>query len=340
MTAEAGPAPTPGRVLVTGASGFVGYHVAERLVRAGRPVRCLVRRTSSRSRLAPLGVELAEGDVAGGAGPGGGQALVDACAGCEAVVHSAGITNAVHPADYFRVNAEGTLRLWMAAEAAGVRRFLLVSSLAAAGPSPGDIPQDETVEPHPINAYGRSKLEAERVVLGVGGPVAAVVVRPPAVYGPGDAAILTLVRAARRGWFPRVGKAARRLSLVHGADLAEGILLALERGAAGRVYYLTDGDVHDLWEVALAMAAALGRGVRPLPLPRAALWLGALGGEVAAALTRRPALLNLDRVRQLTRDRWTASDARARLELGYRSRYDLAAGMEDTIRWYRSVRWI
>jgi nucleoside-diphosphate-sugar epimerase len=70
------------------------------------------------------------------------------------------------------------------------------------------------------------------------------------------------------------------------------------------------------------------------------MWLGALAGEIVGGITRRPAVLNLDRVRQLLRTRWTASDARARLELGYRSRYDLAAGMEDTIRWYRSVRWI
>ena len=328
------PGAAPGRVLVTGASGFVGGHVADRFAQAGWRVRCLVRPTSSRRWLASLGAEFALGDV------GAGHGLAAACAGCDTVVHAAGLTNAVHPGEYQRVNVEGTLRLWAAAEAAGARRFVLVSSLAAAGPSRGAEPQDETAEPRPVNAYGRSKLAGERVVLGVGGPVQAVVVRPPAVYGPRDADFLALFRAAARGWFPRFGRGPRTLSLVHAVDLAEGIYLAAERGAAGRVYYVTDGAAHDLWEMAEGIGAALGRGVRALPVPAAALWLGALAGEAQAALLRRPGVLSFDRLAQFSRTGWTASDARARLELGYRSRYDLPSGLEDTVRWYRGVGWI
>jgi nucleoside-diphosphate-sugar epimerase len=312
----------------------VGGHVAERLGRAGWTVRCLVRATSKRQWLESLGVELAVADLTAGGG------LAEACAGCDAVIHAAGLTNALHPSEYYRVNAEGTLRVWMAAEAAGARRFLLISSLAAAGPSRGPEPQDETATPRPINAYGRSKLAAERVALEVGGPMAGVVVRPPAVYGPRDADFLVLVRFARRGWFPRIGRGPHPLSFVHAADLADGILLALERGAGGRVYYLTDGVPHDLSEYGEAVGRALGRRLRPLPVPRSALWLGALAGEARAALLGRTATLNLDRVRQFVATGWTASDARARLELGYRSRYDLGSGMEDTIRWYRSAGWI
>lgn len=324
-----------GRVLVTGASGFVGSHVAERFAGAGWSVRCLVRATSSRRWLEPLGVEFVVGEV------GGGRGLAEACAGCDTIVHAAGLTNAIHPGEYQRVNVEGTFRLWMAAEAAGARRFVLISSLAAAGPSPGAAPQDETAAPRPVNAYGRSKLEAEQVVLGVGGgPMAALVVRPPAVYGPRDTDFLTLFRTAARGWWPRLGHGPRTLSLVHAADLAEGIRLVAEDGEAGRVYYLTDGAVHAPGEMGAGIAAALGRRVRTLPVPGAAMWLGALLGEAQAALFRRPGALSFDRLAQFTRTGWTASDARARLELGYRSRYDLRSGLEDTVRWYRSVGWI
>lgn len=328
-------APAVGRrLLITGASGFVGSHVAERFAHAGWTVRCLVRATSDRRWLEPLGVEFAVGDV------GGGRILAEACAGCDTVVHAAGLTNAVHPDEYQRINCEGAFRLWMAAAAAGVRRFVLVSSLAAAGPSRGSEPQDETAPPQPVNAYGRSKLAAEQAVLGVGGPMEVVVVRPPAVYGPRDADFLVLFRAAARGWFPRLGRGSHTLSLVHAADLAEGIQLAAERGAAGRVFYLTDGVVHEHWDMAEGLAAALARRVRPLPVPGRALWLGALAGEVQAALLRQPGALNFDRLEQFSRSGWTASDARARLELGYRSRYDLHTGLEDTVRWYRSVGWI
>ena len=144
--------PRDQRVLITGASGFVGSHVADVMSEAGWKVRCLVRPTSSRRWLEHLPVEYALGDVSSEAG------LDAACEGCDAVVHSAGVTNAIRNQDYFEVNARGTDRIWRAAERSGARRFLLVSSLAAAGPSPTSTPQDESAEPHPINVNGRSKL--------------------------------------------------------------------------------------------------------------------------------------------------------------------------------------
>jgi UDP-glucose 4-epimerase len=253
-------------------------------------------------------------------------------------VHAAALTNALHPDEYFQVNAEGTLRLWMAAESCKVKRFLLISSIAAAGPGRGGGPRDESALSHPVSAYGKSKLAAERAVLETGGPVEPIVVRPPTVYGPRDKDVLTLVQIARRGWFPLIG--ARRLSLVHVLDLAEGIRLALEKGEPRSIYYLTDGEAHALEEVGSTMGHALGRAVRYFSVPNWTLWLAAIGGELTESMIRRPAALNLERVRQFVQSDWTASDARARRELGYESRYDLIRGMEDTVRWYRSVGWI
>jgi nucleoside-diphosphate-sugar epimerase len=168
----------------------------------------------------------------------------------------------------------------------------------------------------------------------------ALAVRPPAVYGPRDADFLPLFRLAKRGWFPKIGRRPRPLSLVHAADLAEGIRLALERGRRDAVYYLTDGGVHEVFAMGQAIGAALGRKVRPLFVPHAAFWVVALAGELQAGAFRRPAPLNLDRLKQFLRTGWTASDARARIELGYRPRFDLPQGVEDTVRWYRSVGWI
>jgi nucleoside-diphosphate-sugar epimerase len=321
-----------GRVLVTGASGFVGSHVAAELASAGWRVRCLVRPSSKRGYLTRADYEFALGNVNDLHG------LPEALEGCDAVVHCAGLTNALHPDEYFQVNAEGTLRLWMASESAKVKRFVLISSIAAAGPSRGAAPQDEKARPHPVSAYGKSKLAAEKAVLTTGGPVEALVVRPPTVYGPHDDDVLILARLAKRGWFPLAG--ARRLSLIHGVDLAEGIRLALEKGNPGSTYYLTDGEVHSLEEVGLAMGHALGKTVRTFSIPNWTLWAGAIAGELTESIIRRPAALNLERVRQFTQSDWTASDALARRELGYESRYDLIRGMEDTIRWYRSVGWI
>ena len=321
---------------MTGASGFVGSHAAENLAAHGWAVRVLVRATSSRRWLQSFPHEIAIGDVRDESG------LLEACRDCDAVVHAAGVTNVRRLSEYFDVNTAGTERLWQAARETGVGRFLYVSSLAAGGPSRDGVVRDETTPPAPVSTYGRSKLAGEEVVLDTGrvpGP-AGVVVRPPAVYGPRDPDVLTLVRFARSGHFPMTLSGRREASMVYATDLADGMRLALEKGPAGGVYYLTDGAVHTLPEVAAAMGKALGRKVRAVPVPRLVLTAAALGGEVWNRLRPTPATLNLDRARQFGAREWTASDRRARSELGYRSQYDLERGLAETIAWYRHIGWI
>ena len=299
-------------------------------------MRALVRETSSRRWLETFPHEIAVADVRND------DHLREACRDCDAVVHAAGVTNVRRPAEYFEVNAAGTERLLQAARRSGVTRFLYVSSLAAGGPSRDGALRDEDTAPEPVSAYGRSKLEGERIVLretGAAGPEC-VVVRPPAVYGPRDPDVLTLVQFAKRGIFPMTLGGRRRASMVYALDLADGMRLALEKGAVGRIYYMTDGSVHELPEVAAVMGAVLGRKVRPIPVPRAVLLLAALGGEVWNRLRSTPATLNLDRARQFGAMEWTASDRRAREELGYESKFDLPAGMQETIEWYRRIGWI
>jgi nucleoside-diphosphate-sugar epimerase len=334
VSSSASSPPDHKRVLITGASGFVGSHVADVMHEAGWKVRCLVRSTSSRRWLEHLPVEYTLGDVSSEAG------LDAACQGCDAVVHSAGVTNAVRNDDYFEVNARGTERVWKAAERAAVKRFVLISSLAAAGPSPGTTPQDESAEPHPINVYGRSKLEAEKIVLGSAGAMEAVVVRPPAVYGPRDADVLTMIKAAKSGVMPLPLSGRRELVMVYAVDLARGIRLALEKSPPGGVFFLTDGNVYTVSQIAEAIGQVLGRRVRTLGIPKLVWWLAALAGEVGNRVFRVASTINLERYKQLQADGWTASDSRARRELGYHPDFDIHRGMEETIRWYRSVGWI
>lgn len=322
------------RVLITGASGFVGSHAADVMVEAGWKVRCLVRPSSSRRWLEHLPVEYALGDVSADAG------LDSACADCEAVIHAAGVTNAIRNRDYYEINARGTERVWRAAAGAGVRRFVLISSLAAAGPSSTSTPQDESDRPHPINVYGKSKLAAEELVLRAPGPPEAVVVRPPAVYGPRDPDVLTMIKAARTGVMPLPLSGRRELVMIHAADLARGIRLALEKSPPGGVYFLTDGNLYTVPRIAEAIGKALGRRVRTIPVPKPVWWIAALGGEIGNRLFSLPCPINLERYKQLQADGWTASDSRARRVLGYHSEFDIDRGMEETIRWYRRVGWI
>jgi len=167
------------RALVTGASGFIGSNLVDRLLPEGVSVKCLVRRRSNLAWLKHLPVTLVTGDFQEPA------SLAPAVADTEVVFHVAGATRAPRRALYFRGNFEATRNLLRACENYGPadQKFILISSLAAAGPSEG-VPLTEDQPPRPVSAYGESKLWAERAVLEFSQKRPATIIRPPAVYGP------------------------------------------------------------------------------------------------------------------------------------------------------------
>jgi nucleoside-diphosphate-sugar epimerase len=341
------PDPSVGPALVTGAAGFVGSHVADALLARGVPVRALVRKTTDRRFLDGGRVRLVEGDVCD-ASAAGEDALARAAEGCDWVVHAAGITQARALDEYARVNAEGSARAARAAVRAGAKRFVLVSSQAAGGPSFEDRPRDETDEDAPVSAYGRSKLDGERLAREALGAAAApdraapelVVVRPPSVYGPRDRAFLELFRLVDRGVVPAYRPDRQQVSLVHARDLAKGIVLAAEKGGAGRTYYLTDGRPTTSAGVIDAIARALGKKPLRLDIPSGMLEAAVWAAEAFARATGRPARITRERLAEWTGLRWTLSDARARAELGYTPTIALEAGIEETAHWYRTAGWI
>jgi dihydroflavonol-4-reductase len=255
------------KALVTGATGFVGSHLVERLLREGVEVACLVRPTSSLAHLEGLDVERR---VATLEDP---EALERAVEGAELVFHCAGLTRARSLPAYAAANVAGTQRLLHAVAQQGrtLRRFVYVSSLAAVGPCPSDEPFDERTVCLPRDAYGATKLAAERAVLAELKWLPGVVVRPPAVYGPRDRNFLPLFRMARRfGLAPVIGSPAKQLTLVHAADLADCLWRAATVDAAeGQAYFVGSGT-HTWSEVLDALAEALGKRLRRMPIP--ALW--------------------------------------------------------------------
>ncbi len=329
-------------VLVTGGAGFVGSHLVDLLAARGARVRVLVRPTTDRRFLEGVAVEYVLGDVAD-AGGSSDDALARAVEGCDIVYHVAGVVRAASRDVYGRVNAEGARRIALAAARAGVPRFLLVSSQAAAGPTPTARPRDESDPVSPVTTYGESKLAGERAVAEVarGTRTEVVVVRPPAVYGPRDRAFLVLFRSVAMGLLPLHAGAKRQVfSLVHVRDLVRGIALAAERAPAGGVYFLTDGVEHAPLEVADAIAGAVGRRPLRLFIPQAAVVAVAWASEFLEKWTGRAGFLSRERVAQWTAPRWTISDARARREIGYAPTWDVTSGMKETAAWYRQAGWI
>jgi dihydroflavonol-4-reductase len=330
-------------VLVTGGAGFVGSHLVEALTARGHDVRVLVRPTTDRRNLDPARVTFVSGDVADPSAEAQ-AALVAAATGAAVVYHAAGITQAASAEQFERVNAGGAERMAVAAARAGVRRFVLVSSQAAAGPNPGPLPRTETDPDRPVGAYGRSKLLAEQRVARIAAEAAhgleVVTIRPPAVYGPRDRAFLTLFRLVRTGIVPLHAPGAQTLSLIHARDLAQGLVGAAGHGTSGALYYVTDGTPVTSARLVDEIARALGKKPLRLDVPKRMLEAVVAAAEAWARATGRPARVTRERLADWIEPRWTLSDARARKEFAFAPHIALEAGIEETALWYRNAGWI
>jgi nucleoside-diphosphate-sugar epimerase len=325
------------RILLTGGTGFVGGHVAEVLAAGGHRVRALTRGKDDGGVLAGAGAEAVRGSLEDG------PSLRAAVEGVEAVVHGAGLIKARRPSEYHEVNAGGTLRLLEACDAARPRprRFVLVSSQAAQGPSPGGRPLAEGEPAAPVSHYGASKLRGEGIARAFGDRMEVVVVRPPAVYGPRDRETLEFFRIAARGWRPRLLGRDLRLVLVHVADLARGIAAAAEApGAAGGTFALCHPEVAAFGAVLDAMARALGREGRALPIPRPLLRAAGFVADQVASLSGTVPVLSADKAREITAPGWVADPSAARRALGWEARIPLSEGIPATVRWYRERGWL
>ena len=324
------------RVAVTGGSGFIGAHLVAALAARGDRVRCLLRPAGRRSRLPAEVEQVAAADL------GDAAALERLVRGCDAVVHLAALTRSWTPRELYRVNRDGTAALCAALARVhpAVGQLILVSSQAAAGPSCPGRPRREEDPPAPVTAYGRSKLAAERVRLRCP-ELPVTVIRPPAVYGPGDRDIFAYFRLVRAGVRPELVPSGR-LSMVYVGNLVDALLLALDRPQHGgqRVYHVADRGVVTMSEVAQWIAAAYGRPTWRLPVPQAALAVAGLPLAAAGRLLRRDLLLSRDKLREIAQPAWVLATRRIQAELGYRPRVRTRDGVRHTAQWYLDQRWL
>jgi len=323
------------RILLTGATGFVGSHLAEALVARGHAVVALARRPESYAVLEALGATPAPGSLEDAG------SLDGALEGVGAVIHAAGLTAAASEAEFLAVNEGGTRRLLeaVARRAPSLRRFVLVSSQAALGPSKRGTPLEEDAECRPVTAYGRSKLAAERAVRERAVPW--TIVRPPPVYGPRDREFLRLFRIVRRGIAPVFGTGAQELCFVYVTDLAEAIARAVETpAAAGRIYHAAHPQVVLSRDFTRAVGRAIGRRPLLVPVPAILAWpIVALIGRAAAAAGRRT-VVNTDKMAEFLAPSWLMAVDRAARELGWQARTGLEAGLARTAAWYGREGWL
>lgn len=322
------------RILVSGASGFIGHHVAAAVQEGGHQPYPLVRQGSAVDDLAPWKENFRTADLRDPA------ALEAAVAGLDAVIHLAGLTRARSRAVFDRVNGAAVGALARACHrAGGIQRLLLVSSLAAAGPS-GDRPRRESDRPAPVSDYGRSKLLGEEQLRQEARDLAWTIVRPPIVYGPRDRDLLPVFRMARRGLVPVVG-GARRFSVVYGPDLARCIVaLALHPRAAGRVVFAAEPRAYEFREIVGAVARAIDRKARILAVPALAARLLAAGGSLVGRFRRRPPFLTLAKLPEVLAPGWACATDEIEALLDGFTWTPLEEGCRHTAAWYRERGWI
>jgi nucleoside-diphosphate-sugar epimerase len=321
------------KALVTGATGFVGSHLVEALRGRGVEVTALVRSPAKAAGLAPLGVRVVAGSLHDR------PALAEAVAGQDVVYHVAGLVAARNEAEFLAANRDGTHNLVDSAGRAEVQRFVLVSSMAAAGPAAKGRPLTGDEPPRPVTAYGRSKLASERVVTASG--LSWTVVRPPTVYGPRDLEVLKIFRLARLGIAPVLGDGTQELSMVHAADLAEALIRGGSCPAAvGRTYYACHPEIVTGAELARAVGRVMGRSpalIRvPAPIGRGVLRVT----EAAARLAGQTTILTADKANEFFQPAWTGDPGPLTQDTGWHATRDLRRGLEETYRWYRTAGWL
>jgi len=322
------------KVLLTGASGFLGSHVAERLQAGGHELRLLLRPTSSLEHLGNVRYERSEGDILDSA------SIRRAVEGMDAVVHVAGLMSARAYEEYERVNSRATHELLYAAKDAGVERFVYISSLAAQGPSP-----DGRVRPPepslPISAYGKSKLNAEYIVRAERLRFNTAIMRLPVIYGPRDRGLLPFFIMARHGFMTLYGDGEHKLSWIHVYDAADAIATVLERSEKpGSIYTTCDGPPHTWRELATAVGDAFGKNLRLFNVPGDVVAAGGSIADTISGITKKPLPLTAEKAQEMKQRYWICDNETIEEQVGWKPQVPYREGILQTVGWYRENGWL
>jgi len=324
------------RIALTGATGFVGSWLAEELIHDGHELTCLVRPTSNLHWIQHLPLRKVVGDVTDR------DSLADFVEGQDILIHAAGVTKARTEEEYLRANAQSTQNLLEVVLQVHphLKRFVLISSQAAAGPSSPGAPKSEEAPPEPLTAYGRSKLAAERIALKYRDQIPVTIIRPPAVYGPRDRDVFAYFRLANWRLMPLLGKNGQ-VSVVFVRNLTYGIRLAMDHPrAVNEIYFLTDDGTFSWRQLGQMIAEAVGKHAVPIRVPMVVIRFLAGLSQIYSNLTRRAVLLNREKLLEIRQPYWTLSIEKAKRELGYSPPYTTREAIHLTAQWYREQGWL
>jgi len=330
------------KILVTGASGFIGSFIVEEALKRGFETWAAIRRSSSREWLQDERIRFIELNLSSKA------QLVDQLRDqdFDFVVHAAGVTKCLNKADFHRINTEGTKNLVEALLEVGMplKRFVFVSSLSIFGAIKEEQPYEEIREsdtPQPNTEYGRSKLAAEHYLESLGARLPYIILRPTGVYGPREKDYFIMAKSIKQHSDFAVGYQRQDITFVYVEDVVQAVFLALEKGENGRKYFLSDGEVYQSSTFSNLIHEALGRPwwIR-ITAPVWGLRIVTFLGEYFGRLTGKVTALNNDKFNILKQRNWRCDIQPAIDELGYQPKVQLEEGVRRTIKWYKDHKWL
>jgi nucleoside-diphosphate-sugar epimerase len=327
----------PPIAVVTGANGFVGSHLVDLLLSKKYKVRCITRKTSNLKWLEGKDVEIFDCGLSDKDG------LHKAFNSADYIFHVAGVVKSKKPEGYFKGNVEITKTLLEAAIEFknNLKRFIVVSSQSAAGPSFNENPVTEDGEPHPITTYGRSKLEEEKVAKEYMEQLPITIIRAPAVYGERDTEIFIFFRTFSKGLFTTIGFDRKLISLIHVVDLVNGILLAAENtDGNGKTYFISSEKFYTWEEIGEVTKKVMNKKPVHVKVPHSIVFFIAAIAQFFAFFSNKPATLNIEKARDITQHAWICSIEKAIKELGFHQEITVEEGIRRTVSWYKEKDWL
>lgn len=321
------------KVLVTGATGFIGRHLVSRLIRDDRDVRCLVRKSSNTSFLKDfINIEFIHGDLLDV------ESLYKAVEGVDIIYHLGGAVSNKGSKSYHEVNVLGTRNLLKVCKNTTLRKVIILSSITAVGPQEKrEILLNENTNCKPMPPYGKSKYGAERIAFRFyrKHKIPVVVVRPPLVYGPGQPFYMTdMFRKIDKGIFRFVGNGQAMTSLCYIDNLIDGLLLIEEsEKSVGKVYFISDENYYTFYQIAHTIAQGLNKGLSRFRLPK---FISKISGSLFNFLNALGfTSITLYSLKLMTVD-YACDISKAKEELSFVPKVSFEDGIKNTIFWYKN----
>jgi len=330
------------KILITGASGFIGSFIVEEALKQGFETWAAVRKSSSKEYLQDERIHFIELNLSSKA------QLIEQLRPhqFDYVVHAAGVTKCLNKADFRHINTEGTKNLVDALLdlQMPLKRFVFLSSLSVFGAIKEQLPYDEIREddtPKPNTEYGRSKLEAEKYIDSIGSRLPFIILRPTGVYGPREKDYFMMAKSIKQHIDFAVGYQRQDITFVYVTDVVQAVFLALEKGETGRKYFLSDGQVYQSTTFSDLIHEELGRPwwLR-ITAPVWVLRVVTFFGEYIGHMTGKVTALNNDKYNILRQRNWRCDIEPTRHELGFEPKVQLKEGVKTTIQWYKDHKWL